>query len=68
MSEVTMQERPEKLLEVSIVAQRLSVSSKTVLRMIHDQDNPLRGVRLNRKCIRVVESSISLIIKQREIT
>ena len=52
-------EKQDKLLEVSIVAQRLSVSSRTVLRMIENPAVPLKGVRLNKKCIRVIESTIA---------
>lgn len=56
-------EKSEKLLEVSMVAQRLTVSPRTIRRMIENPAVPLRGVRLNQKCIRVIESSVDETIK-----
>ena len=60
-------EKEEKLLEVSVVAIRLSVSPRTVLRMVSDPGNPLKGVRLSKKCVRIIEESISKVISQRQI-
>lgn len=54
----------DKLLEVSVVAKRLGVCDMTVYRMIHSDDNPLVGVRLHRKCIRVLESTVKAAIEQ----
>lgn len=56
-----------KLVEVSIVARRLSVSERTVIRMLSNPDVPLRGVRLNRRAIRVLESTILPTIEKRLI-
>lgn len=56
----------DKLLEVSIVAKRLCVSSDTVRRMIKDEGSPLKGVRIGKKCFRVFESSVEATISARK--
>lgn len=62
-----MTEAPEKFLEVSTVARMLNVSTRTIERMIRDPECPLVGIRLNRRCIRVLKSSILALIEQRRI-
>lgn len=57
----------DRLVEVSIVARRLGVSSDTVRRALADPGNPLRGVRLHRGCVRVWESSVADLIAVREL-
>lgn len=56
-----------KLLEVSVVARRLNCSSDTVIRMIGDPRNPLKGVRLNKRALRVLEDTIDDLLRQRII-
>lgn len=60
-----MEKEIEKLLEVSVTAKRLKVSDRTVLRMIADPENPLKGIRVNKKCIRIFESSLAVVMSQR---
>lgn len=60
-------EKAERLIEVSIVAKRFSVSEKTIIRMLSNPEVPLQGVRLNKRCIRVIESTIEPTIKARII-
>jgi len=62
-----MTDQPEKFLEVSTVARMLNVSTRTIERMIRDPNNPMAGIRLNRRCIRVLKSSILTLIEQRRI-
>ena len=57
----------ERLLEVSVVARRLACSSNTVIKMLADPKNPLKGVRLNRCTIRVFESSLIELLDKRTI-
>lgn len=56
----------EKLLEVSVVARRLTVSVDTVRRMIKDENSPLKGVRIGKKCFRIFESTVETILEQRK--
>ena len=58
----------ERLLEVSVVARRLACSSNTVIRMLVDPENPLKGVRLNKCTIRVFESSLIELLDKRTIS
>jgi hypothetical protein len=53
----------QKLLEVSIVARRLNCSCSTIIRMIEDPDNPLKGVRLTSRTIRVIEDTIEDVLR-----
>jgi len=62
-----MTEAPEKFLEVETVARMLAVSRRTIERMIADKACPLTAVRLNKRCIRVLKSSILELIEQRRI-
>ena len=56
----------EKLLEVSVVARRLTISVDTVRRLIKDADSPLKGIRVGKKCFRVFESSVETFIESRK--
>lgn len=62
-----MTEAPEKFLEIGTVSRMLNVSTRTVERMIRDPKCPLAAVRLNKRCIRVLKSSILALIEQRRI-
>jgi hypothetical protein len=57
----------EKLLEVSVVAIRLNVSDKTVVRMLADPTSPLEGVQVHKKCYRVFASSVEKLLAQRRV-
>lgn len=57
----------DRLLEVSVVARRLAVSPKTVTRMLRDPACPLRGVRVHKRAVRVLASSVADLIRAREI-
>ena len=50
-----------KLLEVSVAAQKLSVSESTIRRMIKDPKSPLRGVRVAGRVLTVADSVDSCI-------
>ena len=56
-----------KLLEISTVARRLAVSESTIRRMLTDPFNPLKGVRVHRGAIRVLEHSIEDLIQLRSL-
>ena len=47
-----------KLIEVSVAAQKLAVSEKTIRRMIVDPNCPLEAVRVYRGAIRVSMESL----------
>lgn len=52
-----------RLISTQKAATRLDVSENTIRRMIEDPDNPLKGCRLFRSVIRVIEDSIEDAIK-----
>ena len=56
---------PERLLEITVVAKRLNCSYNTVRSMLEDPDNPLKGVKISKKSIRVIESSIDDLLRDR---
>jgi excisionase family DNA binding protein len=57
----------DKLLDISIVARRLNVSSQTVLRMVKDGKSPLKGVKVYRKGYKVYEESVKELLRQKEV-
>ena len=57
----------ERLLEISVVAKRLNCSYSTVRRMIDDPDSRLKAVRLRQRTIRIVESSVDDLLREREL-
>ena len=54
----------EKLIEVSVAAKKLSISERTIYRMIKDPDCELKAVRVYRKSVRIVESSIEKFLQR----
>lgn len=57
----------DRLLEISIVARRLAVSPRTIARMLRDPACPLRGIRVHRRAVRVLASSVADLLRAREI-
>jgi len=53
-----------KLIEISVAAQKLAVSERTLHRMIRDPDSPLEGVRVYKGAIRVSLESLELCLKK----
>lgn len=51
-----------KLLDVSAVAKRLSVSERTIYRMLKDPESPLEGVAVYRS-IKVIADTVPLCIR-----
>lgn len=52
-----------KLVDVAIAAKKLSVSERTVYRMLEDRASPLQGVRVYKSAIRVIYDSIDMCLK-----
>jgi excisionase family DNA binding protein len=57
----------DKLLDVSVVARRLNVSSQTVVRMVKDEKSLLKGVKVYRKGYKIYETSVMDLLRQQEV-
>lgn len=57
----------DRLLDTSVVAKRLNVSSESVRRYVKDPNHPLRGVRLGKKLIKVYSSSVEETLLKRKM-
>jgi predicted DNA-binding transcriptional regulator AlpA len=55
----------ERFIEVSVVAKMFGVSYNTIRDMLDDPDNPLKGIRVGKACIRVLKSSIDELVETR---
>ena len=53
-----------KLIEISVAAQKLAVSERTLHRMIRDPDSPLEGIRVYKGAIRISLESLERCLQK----